>query len=233
MLAATETEGACVGTSARPPVHLVFDLDGTLCDPAVGFVRCVNHALALAGLPARPAAELTPLIGPPLDEAFTTLLGPDPAVPMAELVAGYRQRYATVGVGEATLYDGVAEALAGLAAAGLRLGVCTSKRADFAEQILDRVDIRQHFGFVDGADVGIRKREQLAGLARAGRVDAGSVMVGDRAVDIEAARDNGLRAAGVLHGYGSAQELSTAGPDWLLAGPGELVAAFTAPGVWA
>lgn len=214
------------------PVQLVLDLDGTLCDPVVGFTRCINHALTSHGLAARPAEELAPLIGPPLDTAFSTLLGPGSPVPMAALVASYRERYATIGVTESTPYDGVAEALDELTAAGLRLGVCTSKRADFAKRILERVGFLAHFEFVDGADLGIPKRAQLAGLAAAGQVDAGSVMVGDRAVDIEAARANGLRAAGMLHGYGSVDELSAAGPDWLLSGPGELVATFTGPGLW-
>jgi phosphoglycolate phosphatase len=49
-------------------------------------------------------------------------------------------------------------------------------------------------------------------------------MIGDRAFDIVAARTNGLRAVGVLWGYGSERELREAGAERLCATPVELPA---------
>ena len=48
-------------------------------------------------------------------------------------------------------------------------------------------------------------------------------MVGDRSHDVIGARANGLRAIGVLWGYGSRDELTAAGADALVATPGDLV----------
>ena len=48
-------------------------------------------------------------------------------------------------------------------------------------------------------------------------------MIGDRAQDVEGARANGLHSAGVLWGYGSAEELQGAGVDYLAAEPEELL----------
>ena len=42
---------------------------------------------------------------------------------------------------------------------------------------------------------------------------AGTVMVGDRLHDIEAAKANGLRSIGVLWGYGGREELERVGAD--------------------
>ncbi|MBM3340721.1 MAG: hypothetical protein FJY56_01195 [Betaproteobacteria bacterium] len=49
-------------------------------------------------------------------------------------------------------------------------------------------------------------------------------MIGDRAVDIDAAKHNGLRAIGVLWGHGSRAELEAAAPHRLLHAPSELAA---------
>ena len=50
-------------------------------------------------------------------------------------------------------------------------------------------------------------------------------MVGDRHVDMEAARAHGLRAVGVTWGFGIADELRSAGADVLIGSPSELPAA--------
>ena len=49
-------------------------------------------------------------------------------------------------------------------------------------------------------------------------------MVGDRRHDIYGAHANGLEAVGVLYGYGSREELSAAGADFLAADLNELKA---------
>jgi phosphoglycolate phosphatase len=52
-------------------------------------------------------------------------------------------------------------------------------------------------------------------------------MVGDRMHDVGGAHRNGLRAAGVLWGYGSRSELTAAGADLLVVSMPELIAALT------
>ena len=196
-----------------PPVDLVFDLDGTISDPLLGISRSMNYALASHGFDEVPQSVITALIGPPLDEAFRSLLPDTAERQVTGLIEKFRERYAEVGFAENTLYDGMSELLATLVAKGASLGVCTSKRVDFAERILDLFDIRHFFRFVDGGDVGVAKTQQLEALASAGLVATSTWMIGDRAVDIRAARSNRLSAAGVLWGYGSLDELTSAGAD--------------------
>lgn len=114
------------------------------------------------------------------------------------------------------LYPGIPEALLALVRRGHRLGVCTSKRVDFAEQILELFGLRAYFQFVRGGDVGISKDQQLRELLRDGVAGTDATMIGDRAVDIFAARANDLNSVGVLWGHGSLEELSGAGADTLL-----------------
>ena len=51
----------------------------------------------------------------------------------------------------------------------------------------------------------------LADLAARGTIWPGGVFIGDRGVDMAAARDHGLEAIGVGWGYGSREELTAAG----------------------
>ena len=76
----------------------------------------------------------------------------------------FRKRYSSVGYSENKLYDGIETALQDLYQSGANLGVCTSKRSDFAEKILELFDLRKYFKFVCGGEVGIQKWQQLEGL---------------------------------------------------------------------
>lgn len=82
--------------------------------------------------------------------------------------------------------------------------------------------IRELFEFVDGGDIGITKKHQLEELEKVGRVNRGSTMIGDRAVDISAAKENGLSSIGVLWGYGSEHELREAGAESIIEHASEL-----------
>ena len=204
-------------------LDLIFDLDGTLSNPAEGFVRSINYALRQHGLAERDEEDLNLLIGPPLDEAFRAVIDMPETQDVSGLVYSYRERYSAVGYTENVLYEGIPDALSGFKGRGMSLGVCTSKRTDFAELILEKFGIRSAFEFVRRADIGIPKRQQLADLLSEGLVSARSVMIGDRAVDITAARANSIRTAGVLYGYGSTSEISDAMPDWIIDVPASLV----------
>lgn len=195
---------------------LVFDLDGTISDPQIGIARCLNHALRTHGYPEVPAHWVAGQIGPPLDETFRKLLPQGSEALIDRLVTTYRERYTEVGYAENTAYPGIGEQIRGLHSRGIRLAVCTSKREDFARRILSLFDLLAYFDFVDGGEIRVRKADQLAALLREGHIDTGAVMIGDRQIDVLAARENGLRSIGVLWGFGSEQELSSAGPTLLL-----------------
>ena len=202
----------------------IFDLDGTLSDPSVGIGRSLNHALRHFGHAPISAKEVSQYIGPPLDQIFRSRLTGISAEHVVELVAKYRERYAEVGFAENVIYPGVAEALYALDTAGIPLGLCTSKRADFAESILELFGLRGYFRFVSGGDIGIRKSDQLTTLLEQGVIDTSSTMIGDRSIDILAARENGLRSIAVLWGHGTREELVSAAPDAFVDSPHELLA---------
>ena len=215
----------------QTPCELIFDLDGTLTDPALGFVRSINFSLVAHGISPLEEENLKKFIGPPLDGAFREILHLDQEKDVSSHISKYRERYSEVGFSENILYEGIPDVLVALRGLGFRLGVCTSKRVDFAERILTLFDIRQHFEFVNGAEVGVKKSSQLKELMSQNFIDAKSIMIGDRHVDIEAAKANSMRSVGVLYGYGSKQEIEEANPEWIATDPKGLLKIFTDPSV--
>ena len=200
----------------------MFDLDGTISDPLEGIGRSINYALEAYGYPRHQLSALAPYVGPPLDHTFKMLTGTDDDRIVTELVTKYRERYAEIGYAENTLYPGIREALAMLTENGVPMGVCTTKRRDFAEKILQLFALRPHFRFISGGDIGVHKSQQIGTLLSDHTIDHNAIMIGDRAIDVSAAHQNGLASAGVLWGYGSRSELEAAAPRHLLMHPGEL-----------
>lgn len=109
---------------------VLFDLDGTLTDPAVGICTSVQYALEKAGRKPGPLEEYYRWIGPPLAYSFEVYAGATPEE-AGQMVAFYRERYSTVGLFENQVYPGIPELLGRLKKAGLRLAVATGKPTAF------------------------------------------------------------------------------------------------------
>ena len=60
-----------------PHSTMIFDLDGTLSDPALGVVCCTNFALTSFDLPPRADHEITRHICPPFNHTLALLSGSD------------------------------------------------------------------------------------------------------------------------------------------------------------
>jgi phosphoglycolate phosphatase len=197
-----------------PIESVLFDLDGTLTDPAAGITRSLAHAFNAVDRPVPDELTLRSLIGPPLLDAFGAM-GMDDEEADAAIVA-YRERYATVGVYENALIPGVDELLQDLAASGLRLAIATSKPEPFAHTILEHFGIADAFTVVAGATFDQRRRHKdeviLHALEHLGLPDPQTVaMVGDREHDVIGAAAHDVATVGVLWGYGSRAELEAAG----------------------
>ena len=206
---------------------LFFDLDGTLTDPREGIVGSLRYALGELEVPVPTDDELSRLIGPPLHESLKRILGPRRAKSLPRALELYRERFATVGMFENAVYPGIPEALARLRGAGWSLWVVTSKPTVFAAPILEHFALTRYFAGVYGAELsGERsdKGELVAHVLRTEGVAAEqATMIGDRRHDVAGARANGVRALGVLWGYGTLDELIDAGADGLFENVADLV----------
>lgn len=203
------------------PKYILFDLDGTLTDPAEGITKCTIHALTEMEREIPPIEELYKFIGPPLVTSFIEFCGmtEDDAKLGLRL---YRERFSDVGWRENVPYDGIHEQLDIIRKSGVKLALATSKPEKFAVDIMNEFGLAEYFDEICGSSLDGSRNEKADviryALGRLGindvraAVDAGEIaMVGDRKYDILGAREIGAIPIGVLWGYGDEAELTDAG----------------------
>lgn len=204
---------------------VLFDLDGTLTDPAEGITNSVAHALRRMGMTPPPKENLLSYIGPPLTYGFTEY-GGVPESEAAHAVELYREYFADRGLLENEMYGGVPELLRTLKETGVGVYLATSKPTVYSKRILEHFGIAKYFDGVVGSELDGRRVDKAEVirfvLDTYGIPRDTAVMVGDRKFDISGALAEGIDAIGVSYGYGSEGELRTAGTDVIAASPAEL-----------
>ncbi len=183
---------------------VLFDLDGTLLDTCEGVLLSVKETEAHFGLPALTDAEYQKFNGPPMKQSMMRYHGLDSET--ADTVTAYfRERYKTVNLRKAARYAGEIEALTALKARGVRMGVATYKRTDYAIDILKHFELAPFFAVIEGdteasdrtkADIIRIAAEKLAADPRE------VVMVGDTMGDYDGATAAGADFIGVTYGFG-------------------------------
>ncbi|WP_092236028.1 HAD family hydrolase [Bradyrhizobium sp. Gha] len=204
---------------------IYFDLDGTLTDPKPGITGSIQYALKKIGKSVPSQDELTWCIGPPLHASLKALTGTEALADQALLL--YRERFSEVGLFENSLYPGIHDTLAALAATGARIFVATSKPAVYATRIVEHFGLKPYFERVFGSELDgtrVDKRDLLRYALAETEVDPRqAIMIGDRSHDVIGARTNGMTAIGVLYGYGNEAELRDAGAHHICAAHPELL----------
>lgn len=199
--------------------YLLFDLDGTLTDPAEGITKCVQYALSYFGQEKRRPEELYCYIGPPLPESFEVYGGLSRKEALLA-VEKYRERFREKGMFENRVYPGVEALLKALKDAGKVLAVATSKPEVFAKEILEHFGLAGYFQVVTGSELdGTRMdkaeviQETFARLSLTEQEKPLTAMIGDRKHDVIGAKKNGIDSVGVSFGYAEEGELERAGAD--------------------
>ncbi len=198
---------------------ILFDLDGTLTDPAIGITNSVIHSLKKYGIDNVSREELYKFIGPPLHESYQKFFGFSEEESF-RAVEYYREYYKSKGIYENLLYEGIEDLLKAIKESGKKIVLATSKPEIFAREILRYFKLDSYFTFAAGANLdGSRtvKAEVISyALDSIGITDfTDVVMVGDREHDIIGAKTVGIDSVGVLFGYGSREELENAGADYI------------------
>lgn len=199
---------------------VLFDLDGTLTDPAEGITNSVAYSLRKFGINISDRIELYKFIGPPLVESFRDFYDFDEEQSLLA-VEYYREYFSEIGIFENSVYDGIEDMLKELKANDVCIILATSKPEIFAERILKHFHLEGYFDVIAGSTLSTERNTKSAvieyALKRACVTNkANAIMVGDRKHDIIGAKENGLHSVGVLFGYGNITELTNAGTDYII-----------------
>ena len=199
--------------------YVLFDLDGTLTDPAEGITNSIIYALKKYNIEISKRGELYKFTGPPLLESFEKYYGFSKEE-AKKAIEYYREYYKDKGIFENLLYDGCEDLLKELKDEGFLLIVATSKPEVFAKKILEYFDIEKYFTFIAGSNLDgsrVKKGEVIEyALECCNIVDLSkAIMIGDREHDIIGAKSVGIASIGVLFGYGDRSEHENAGADFI------------------
>jgi len=193
---------------------ILFDVDGTLCDPGKSMLESARYALHKFGIREENEENLRRLIGPPLEHAFRDVYEFD-KVKAAQAVSYFREKMQQDGIQLYEAYPGIIELLNELDQSGKRLAVVTSKIDHIAIDALTKTGMIDYFETISAQqpDVVVDKEViLLKALNDMGIVDTSTVvMIGDRRHDVEAAKTHGIDCIGVLWGYGDRTELEGEG----------------------
>lgn len=205
---------------ACPVAHMhsliLFDLDGTLVDPAGAITEGIADALRRHGLPVPGDDALRAMVGPPLVSSLTERAGV-PASRVQDVLRTYRTGYVDTGMAQSRPYPGIARCVEELARRGAVVAVATQKPEWLAEELLAVQGLRHLFASVHGSP----RDETRAATGKASIIRAAlerhpgaagsAVMIGDRRHDVEGASANGLPCIGVGWGFAAPGELQGAG----------------------
>lgn len=205
---------------------ILFDLDGTLTNPALGITNSLAYALEKFNIEVTDKKELYRFIGPPLQDSFENFYHFSKEDSL-KAVDFYRDYFRHKGLYENEVYQGIPDLLERLKAQRKKLLVATSKPEEFARQILKHFELFDYFDLVAGANMDGSRRlkgDVIAHALTSAQVSdlSATIMSGDREHDIIGAKKNGLDAIGVLYGFGNREELKKAGATYIATNVEEL-----------
>jgi pyrophosphatase PpaX len=205
---------------------VLFDLDGTLIDSAALILSSCHHTMEAHGLPPRSDAEWLCHMGTPLTSHFAAWK--DDRGTVEAMIATYRAHNLAHHDRMVRAFPGVVEAVRELRAAGVAVGLVTSKQTDNALRGLRLVGLDDAMDVMVCADRVVNAKPHPEPVETAVRLlgadSRSTVYVGDSIHDLRSGRAAGVLTAAVLWGPFSRGQLEEGQPDFWLEHPAEMVA---------
>lgn len=210
--------------TAKRPIAVLFDLDGTLIDSIQLILGSMQHAFIKCHRSVPVDADWLTGVGTPLPTMFRKYVSDDTEV--AELIAAYREHQLEHHDALVRCYAEVADTLAVLASRGHPMAVVTSKSDALARRGLEHAGILRFFESIVGFDSTLRHKPHpepvLTALERLGYGPFEAAFVGDSVHDIEAGNAAGVVTVAALWGPFTRGQLAVANPRVFAERPGTL-----------
>lgn len=186
--------------------NYIFDLDGTLINSYNEVMHCFEKAFEKSNYPLD-KTRLTPnIIGPPLYDIVTGLV-PElkDLEKIEEIIENFCYYYDKKEDDVSCVYDGVYEVLEKLKSNGKRLFMATLKPTNSTNRIIKQfnLDYFEDVYTIDKFGLPISKTKMISDIIEKYELNKSeTLMVGDSTTDMISAKNNEIKAIGVMWGYG-------------------------------
>lgn len=209
------------------PRLVLADLDGTLVDTLPDIAFCIDGMLTSLGLPAAGQECVRQWVGNGIEALVRRALGGDcDAGRYTQALALFTQLYGQHTSEMSRIYDGVLTGLDFLHSSGVELACVTNKASTFTHKLLEKLNLDEHFLLVISGDTLSRRKPDPLPLLHAARhfgvTPEETLIVGDSANDVEAARAAGMHVVCVSYGYNHGNDIRASQPDALIDSLAEL-----------
>ena len=196
----------------------IFDLDGTLLDTIGDLAEACNHMLSLRGLGSHTREEYSKMVGNGILNLVKRALPEE--LRTEEYVMSAREdflAYYTANIDRYTRpYDGICEVLHSLQEGGWTLAVASNKFDEGTKKLVSTIFPYIRFAAIYGNRDGFPLKPDKALLDLIMKECGASVetttMIGDSGVDIQTAKNAGVRSIGCSWGFRSREELEMHSP---------------------
>jgi phosphoglycolate phosphatase len=215
-------------TPSHQPRGYLFDLDGTLVDSLRDITAALNAARSDLGMILVESNQVRSWVGDGL-AALCRRSAPDADnATQTRLVQRAAQRYAERPVVDTAPYPNILQLLNLLRARSSAMAVLSNKPHALTVEILARLNLSSYFAVIQGSQrEEERKPDPRAALRIAGTLGATPhdvYLIGDSRIDIQTARNAGMKSVAVTWGYQDRDVLTAADPDFCLDEPLKIAA---------
>ncbi len=202
---------------------VIFDLDGTLLNTLEDLKEAANFALCKFGYPERSLNDVRCFVGNGVRKLIERAV-PDDCKNIDECLEVFKKNYSENMCNHTKPYEGILEILEELHRENIKIGVVSNK-FDMAVKDL----CKKYFGNLVDTAIGqsddVPQKPAPDGVLKAmqelGAVKNSTIYAGDSDVDVETAKNAGLKCIGVTWGFRTKDYLK--GADFIVDRPQEII----------
>jgi phosphoglycolate phosphatase len=195
---------------------VIFDMDGTTVETIDGIANSGNIIFGSYGYPPLPASFYKQSIGNGAKKLLELVMN-EYKMDISktdEVIAKFMQHYSENWDYQITLYDGVKKMIATLLENGIICTINTNKPQNIAAKIVDLFFKNDEISIFIGQQEKYRRKPDPQAvdiiIDQFGIDKADTIYVGDGDVDVNTAKNAGIKCIGVPWGYGQLEEVKKA-----------------------
>ena len=202
---------------------VIFDLDGTLLYTIEDLAASTNHALRQYGMPERTLEEVTAFVGNGVAKLIERAVVPGTDKELFDKIfAEFKKHYAIHNLDHTRPYPGIVDMLTGLKEQGYKVAVVSNKLQSATQSLCEHF-FGELVPLAVGDNPNMAKKPEAdmvnEALYRLNRSRAHAVYVGDSEVDIETAKNSGMKLIMVEWGFRKRVDMEQQGAECFIDKP--------------